>query len=180
MMSGIGVSFIWYCIHSIYIMDIRFCDIYKSRNVRFNIIKCMQLYARLVCLNFAQQKTLRHRSMVEESNAYTFPSISKSVLVRFLRAISIIRYAKSSNICGLQTSFTFERLLLITFLPNPRWYVLLECADIILIKSRRLSRVVSSPNIITSNWFQHVKCFTYLSPWYFMTSLWKYFEEESL
>ncbi len=34
-----------------------------------------------------------------------------------------------------------------------------------------LSRLLSCPNIMTSNWFQHVKCFTYLFPSYFITIL---------
>ena len=37
------------------------------------------------------------------------------------------------------------------------------------IKSRRLARLDSWPNIRQSSWFQQVKCFTYLSPPYFLT-----------
>ena len=40
--------------------------------------------------NFAHQKTLRQRSMVVESKANAFPSISKSLLILFFLAMSII------------------------------------------------------------------------------------------
>ena len=38
-------------------------------------------------------------------------------------------------------------------------------------RSRRLSRLLNCPNIITRSWFQHVKCFTYLLPSYFSWQL---------
>lgn len=38
-----------------------------------------------------------------------------------------------------------------------------------MIKSRKLSLLDSCPNISASNWFQQVKCLTYLSPLYLET-----------
>ena len=61
------------------------------------------------------------------------------------------------------------RLLLVTFFPRSKWYVFPWWASNAIIRLRRLPLFESCPNIKASSWFQHVKCFTYLSPPYLAT-----------
>ena len=52
-----------------------------------------------------------------------------------------------------------------------RWYCLARCVSKATIRSRRPSWLLSCPNIIASNWFQQVNCFTYRLSLYLRTKL---------